>query len=364
MQIIFGQPEIKQIEIDEVVDTLKSGWIGTGKKVQLFEEMFAKYKGVDEALATNSCTAALHLALDDLELYPTDEIIVPTMTFSATAQAVLYTKAKLVLADCDKTGNIDPKSVWKKITPRTRAIIVVHYTGRPVDMDGILQLAQKYNLVVIEDCAHAVEGEYKGKPLGTIGDYGCFSFYATKNLTTGEGGVLISKHSLDKARIKSLHGQDKKAFGRVGDYRIVELGYKYNMTDIQAAMGIHQLRRIETNWKRRKEIWDRYNEAFKELDDIKIPYPTIHKHGLHLYTLLVKNRDKFREFLSDRGIGTGIHYRALHLHPFFKKMGFKRKDFPNAESISYRTVSLPFSQKLTDEEVDYIIKSIYEFNRT
>jgi len=325
--------------------------------------MFAEYKGVKEALALNSCTSALHLALDDLELTPYDEVIVPSMTFNATAEAVLYTGAKLVLCDVDKHGNIDPTALWKKITRRTRAVIVVHYTGRPVEMNGILQLADKYNLAVVEDCAHAVEGKYKGKPLGTIGDYGCFSFYATKNLTTAEGGMLISKSPLDEIRIKSLHGQDKPAYGRAGDYKIVVLGYKYNMTDIQASLGIHQLRRIEQNWKRRKEIWDRYNRAFKNLEGIKTPEDTPYKHGYHLYSLLVKNRDKFRDFLAQKEITTGVHYKALHLHPFYRRMGFQRRDFPNAESISYRTVSLPFSHSLTDDEVNYIIKSVYEFSR-
>jgi len=361
-KIIFGKPDIQQPEIDEVVDTLKSGWIGTGKKVELFEKMFAEYKGVNEALAVNSCTSALHLALDDLELYPDDEVIVPTMTFSATAEAVLYTKAKLVLADCDDTGNIDPYDVWKKITSRTRAIIVVHYTGRPVNMNAILQLANKYNLAVIEDCAHAIEGKWQGKPLGTIGDYGCFSFYATKNLTTAEGGMLIAKKPLDKIRIKSLHGQDKPAYGRKGDYRIVALGYKYNMTDIQASLGIHQLKRIEKNWKRRQEIWNKYNEAFSKLDGVDIPAPvhSNNKHSYHLYTLQVSNRDLFREELEKRGITTGIHYKALHLHPYYKKLGFKRGEYPKANRISFRTLSLPLSPALTDEEVNYIIKSVYE----
>ena len=361
MSITFGQPDIRQAEIDEVVDTLKSGWIGTGQKTQSFEKVFAEYKKVDDALATNSGTSAIHLALDRIGLYSDEEVIVPTMTFSATAQAVLYTGAKLVLCDCDKYGNIDPGSAWKKITSKTRAIIVVHYTGRPVDMDSFLQLADKYNLVIIEDCAHAVEAEYKERPLGTIGDYGCFSFYANKNVTTAEGGMLISKHNLSTARIKSHHGQDKKAFDRVGDYKIVELGYKYNMTDIQASLGIHQLRRIETNWQRRKIIWDKYNKAFENLFVVTPQF--IYKHGLHLYTLLVKERDEFREFLAERGIGTGVHYKALHLHPFYRRMGFQRKNFRNAESISYRTVSLPFSQKLTDEEVNYVIDTVYEANR-
>lgn len=368
--LVFGEPFIGQNEIAEVIDTLMSGWIGTGGKVKRFERDFAKYKDVDDALAVNSCTSALHLALNSLKLLPHHEVIVPAMTFSATAEAVLHTGAKLVLVDCDENGLIDPRDVWKKVTAYTRAIIPVHYTGRPADMDSILQIAEKYDLYVIEDCAHAIETKYKGKKVGTIGDFGCFSFYVTKNLTTGEGGMIISsRFRLDDMRLTSLHGMTKDAFARKGKefehYLIVKMGYKYNMTDINASLGIHQLKRIDNNWIRRKEIWQKYNKAFDGIDGIKIPAESAPntRHGYHLYTLLVPNRNLFAKLLGERNIGVGIHYRALHLHPFYRKMGYKQWDFPNAARISMRTLSLPLSAKLTDKDVDDVIEAVKEVNK-
>jgi len=367
--LIFGEPLIEKEEIDEVVDTLKSGWIGTGAKVRKFEQDFAAYKGVPDALAVNSCTSALHLCLESLNLLPHHEVIVPTMTFSATAEAVLYTGAHLVLVDCDKNGNIDPKDVWKKISPYTKAIVVVHYTGRPVDMDSIMQIAEKYGLWVIEDCAHAIETEYKGRKAGTIGDFGCFSFYATKNVTTAEGGMVISsKFILDNMRITSLHGMSKDAWRRKGKefqhYQITKLGFKYNMTDIQASLGIHQLARVERNWKRRQEIWNKYNEAFEKLEKVETPAPVENgRHAYHLYTILVPNRKIFIEKMLEMNIGVGIHYRALHLHPFYKRFGYKQWDFPNASRISAMTVSLPLSPKMTDKDVDDVIEAVGEASK-
>jgi dTDP-4-amino-4,6-dideoxygalactose transaminase len=363
-QLVFGRPKIEQPEIDEVVDTLKSGWIGTGQKVKRLEQNFAKYKGVKDAIAVNSCTSALHLVLTHLGIKAGHEVIVPTMTFSATAEAVLYTGATLVLADCDETGNIDPKDIWRKITPYTKAIIVVHYTGRPVDMDSIMQLAERHDLYVIEDCAHAIETEYKGKKAGTIGDFGCFSFYATKNATTGEGGMIISNRwQLDNIRPLTLHGMTKDAYTRRGKefehYLITKLGFKYNLTDIAASIGIHQLDRIEKNWLRRQEIWNKYNEAFSKIENIEIPKPVINgRHAYHLYTLLVPNRNVFCQKMAERNIGIGIHYKALHLHPFYKQMGWKQWDFPKATSISFRTISLPLSPNMTNEDVNDVIEAV------
>jgi len=362
--LIFGEPKIEQPEIDEVVDTLKSGWIGTGPKVKKFEQDFAKYKGVKDAVAVNSCTSALHLVLAHLGIGARHEVIVPAMTFSATAEAVLYTGATLVLADCDENGNIDPQDVWRKITAYTKAIIVVHYTGRPVDMDSIMQLANRHDLYVIEDCAHAIETEYKGKKAGTIGDFGCFSFYATKNATTGEGGMVISNRwQLDNLRPISLHGMTKDAYSRKGKdfqhYLITKLGFKYNLTDIAASIGIHQLDRIEKNWLRRQEIWNKYNEAFKDIQGIEIPKPLENgRHAYHLYTLLVPNRNIFCQKMAEQNIGVGIHYKALHLHPLYKQMGWKQWEFPKATAISYRTVSLPLSPKMTDEDVNDVIEAV------
>ena len=368
-QLVFGEPLIEKEEIDEVVDTLKSGWIGTGPKVKKFESDFAAYKGVEEALAVNSCTSALHLALESLNLLPHHEVIVPAMTFSATAEAVLYTGAHLVLADCDRNGNIDPRDVWKKITPYTKAIVVVHYAGRPVDMDSINQIAEKYSLWVIEDCAHAIETEYKGRKAGTIGDFGCFSFYATKNVTTGDGGMIISsKFFLNNMRTTSLHGMTKDAWGRQGKefqhYQIIKLGFKYNMNDIEASLGIHQLARVERNWERRQEIWNKYNEAFEPLDNVETPAPVENgRHAYHLYTILVPDRKIFIEKLLAMNIGVGIHYRALHLQPFYKRLGYKQWDFPNASRISAMTVSLPLLPKMTDKDTDDVIEAVCEASK-
>jgi len=362
--LIFGEPKIGQNEIDEVVDTLKSGWIGTGPKVKQFEQAFAKYKGVKDALAVNSCTSAIHLVLAQIGIGPQHEVIVPTMTFSATAEAVLYTGANLVFADCDESGNIDPRDVWKKITARTKAVIVVHYAGRPVEMNSIMQLARKYDLYVIEDCAHAIETEYLGQKAGTIGDFGCFSFYATKNVTAGDGGMVISsKWNLDNMRTLSLHGMSKDAYSRKGKeyehYQIGKLGFKYNMTDINASIGIHQLADVEKNWFKRQDIWIRYNEAFSKLKDVEIPKIVENgRHAYHLYTLLVPNRNLFCRKMSEQNIGTGIHYKSLHLHPFYKSLGYKQWDFPKATSISFRTVSLPLSPKLTDKDVNDVIEAV------
>lgn len=374
--LIFGSPLIEKPEIDEVVSSLKSGWLGTGPKVQKFEEMFARYKGTKFALALNSCTAALHLSLISIGIKPGDEVIVPTMTFAATANTVIHTGGIPVFADCEKeTMNIDPADIEKKITSKTKAIIPVHFAGRPCNMEAIMKIARKYHLKVIEDCAHAIETEYHGKKTGTFGDLGCFSFYVTKNITTGEGGMIITNNKVyaDKIRILRLHGMSKDAWKRFSDsgykhYQIVYPGYKYNMMDLQAAIGIHQLKRINKYWQKRRRIWQQYNEAFKDLPVfIPVPVETSTKHAYHLYTLLLDidnlkiTRDEFLEEMTKRKIGLGVHYIALHLHPFYQKaFGYKQGDFPNAEWISQRTVSLPLSPKLTNQDVDDVIKAVKE----
>ena len=372
--LVFGNPLIEQPEIDEVVATLKSGWIGTGPKVKKFEEMFADYKSAKHSLAVNSCTAALHLAMRVLDIKEGDEVIVPTMTFAATANAVIHAGGTPVFADCGKdTMNIDPLAVESKITPRTKAIIPVHFAGRPCDMDALMAIAKKYNLKVIEDCAHAIEAEYHGKKTGTFGDIGCFSFYVTKNIITGEGGMAITNNDeyAEKIKILALHGMSKDAWKRFSDegykhYQVVDSGYKYNMMDLQAAMGIHQLGRIDCYWKRREEIWNRYNEAFKDLPVfLPVSAESNTRPAYHLYTLLIGlerakvTRDQFLDEMTKRNIGVGVHYLALHLHPFYQKaFGYKKGDFPNAEWISERTVSIPLSPKLTDEDAGDVIEAV------
>ena len=372
--LVFGQPKIEQPEIDEVVDSLKSGWIGTGPKVHKFEEMFKEYKQTKHAMALYSCTAALHLSLLAIGIKSQEEIIVPTMTFASTANTVVHVGAIPVFADCEKdTMNIDPKDIERKITAKTKAIIPVHFAGRPCNMDAIMDIAKRHNLKVIEDCAHAIETEYHGKKAGTFGDLGCFSFYVTKNIVTGEGGMAITSNEdyANIIKIMGLHGMSKDAWKRFSDsgykhYQVLYAGYKYNMMDIQAAIGIHQLPRVDKYWERRQEIWNQYNEAFNDLP-VFIPAaiePNT-RHAYHLYTLLLDidklniTRDEFLNEMTKKNIGVGVHYIALHLNPYYQKnFGYKSGDFPNAEWISDRTVSLPFSAKLIDEDVDDVVDTV------
>jgi len=372
--LVFGSPLIEQPEIDEVVSSLKSGWLGTGPKVHRFEEMFKEYKGTKYAMALNSCTAALHLSMLAIGIKPDDEVIVPSMTFAATANAVIHAGAIPVFADCEKyTMNIDPVDIERKITSKTKAIIPVHFAGRPCNMDAIMNIAKKYSIKVVEDCAHAIEAEYHGKKTGAFGELGCFSFYVTKNIVTGEGGMVITDNEdyANQIKILALHGMSKDAWSRFSDegykhYQLIYSGFKYNMMDIQAAIGIHQLPRIEKYWKRRQEIWNRYNEAFKDLPlFLPAPVKPDTRHAFHLYTLLLDidnlkiTRDKFLDEMTKQNIGVGVHYIALHLHPYYqKRFGYKRSDFPNAEWISNRTVSLPLSAKLTDEDVKDVIEAV------
>ena len=372
--LIFGSPMIEDPEIEEVVSSLKSGWIGTGPKVHKFEEMFKEYKGSKYSIALNSCTASLHLSLLAIGIKPGDEVILPTMTFAATANAVIHAGGKPVFADCKKDSmNIDPKDIEKKITKKTKAIVPVHFAGRICDMDAIMDMAKCYNLKVIEDCAHAIESEYKGKKAGTFGDLGCFSFYVTKNIVTGEGGMVITENEeyANLIKILGLHGMSKDAWKRFGDkgykhYQVIYSGYKYNMMDIQAAIGMHQLPRINKYWVRRQEIWNKYNEAFKNLPVfIPVPVEKNTRHAFHLYSLLIDidkmkiTRDEFLDKMTERNIGVGVHYIALHLHPFYQnEYGYEKGDFPNAEWISERTVSLPLSAKLTNEDAEDVIKAV------
>jgi dTDP-4-amino-4,6-dideoxygalactose transaminase len=372
--LIFGSPLIEQPEIDEVVAALKSGWIGTGPRVKQFEEMFRAYKGVDFAMALNSCTAALHLSMIAIGIKAGDEVILPTMTFSGTANAVIHVGATPVFADCQRdTMNIDPKDIEKIITPKTKAIIPVHFAGRPCNMDAIMNIAKRHRLKVVEDCAHAIEAEYRSRKTGTFGEIGCFSFYVTKNITTGEGGMAITNNREyeEKIKVLAMQGMTKDAWRRFSDegykhYEIIYSGYKYNMTDLQAAIGIHQLPRIEEYWKRRKVIWDKYNDAFRKLP-VYLPVPVEQemKHSYHLYALsldldnLALTRDQFLDKMTKRKIGVGVHYIALHLSPYYQKsFGYRKGDFPNAEWISERTVSLPISPKLTDDDVADVIEAV------
>jgi dTDP-4-amino-4,6-dideoxygalactose transaminase len=372
--LVFGAPLIEDAEIAEVVSSLKSGWLGTGPKVARFEREFAAYKGVEHAAAVNSCTAALHLSMLAAGLGPGDEVITTAQTFCATVNAIIHSGATPILADVDPvTMNIDPADIERRITPRTRAIVPVHFAGRPCDMDAIMELAGRYDLKVIEDCAHAIETEYKGRKAGTFGDFGCFSFYVTKNVVTGEGGMVIAKREEDIARIKvlALHGMSKDAWSRFGDtgykhYYVTECGFKYNMMDIQAAIGMHQLSRVERCLQRREEIWQAYDRAFADLPIVLPPAPEEHtRHGRHLYAILVDehrcgtSRDQFLDALTSAKIGVGVHYLAIPEHPFYQTaFGWRPEDFPNATGIGRRTVSLPISPKLTDRDLSDVTEVV------
>ncbi len=372
--LVFGSPLIGQEEIDEVVDSLKSGWLSTGPKVARFEALFKNYIGSGYALALNSCTAGLHLSMIVAGLKEGDEVITTPMTFGATANAILHSRAKPVFVDITLPSmNINPGNIEAQITDKTKAIVPVHFAGRPCDMKSIKEIAQKHHLIIIEDAAHALEATYHGQKVGTIGDLTVFSFYVTKNLVTGEGGMITTANSTyaEKIQTYALHGMSKGAWKRYSDegfkhYRIVYPGFKYNMMDIQAALGIHQLLKIESSLKRRDEIWHRYDDAFQNLPlDIPPPPEENTTHARHLYTILLKldeltaDRDTIQQALYEENIGTGIHFIALHLHPYYQEtLGYKRSDYPNATYVSDRTISLPLSAKLTDEDVTDVIKAV------
>lgn len=377
--IVFGAPSIQQDEIDEVVDSLATGWLGTGPKVAQFEKDFAEYKQTPFSIAVNSCSAALHLSLIASEVGPGDEVITTPMTFCATINAIIHVGATPVLADIEPNSlNIDPIEIEKKITSKTKAILLVHFAGRACNMDAIMGLAEQHNLKVIEDCAHAIETEYKGRKAGTFGDFGCFSFYVTKNVATGEGGMIVVKSEQYISRLKSLslHGMSKDAWHRFSDegykhYYVVEAGFKYNMMDLQAALGIHQLRRVEQNWKVREKIWHRYQQAFESLPvDRPTPIEQGTRHGHHLYTLMIDkqrtgiSRDRFLELMTHEGIGLGVHYLSIPEHPFYKQTyHWQPEDYPHAMKVGREIISLPISAKLTESDIERIINAVKKFIR-
>jgi dTDP-4-amino-4,6-dideoxygalactose transaminase len=372
--LVFAKPMIEDAEIEEVVATLKSGWIGSGPKVAQFEQDFLSYKGSGHPVALHSCTAALHLSMLAARIQPGDEVITTPMTFCASVNAILHAGGTPVLADIDPvTMNIDPREVRKKITAKTRAIMPVHFAGRSCDMDELMAIAAEHRLIVIEDCAHAIETEYHGRKAGTIGDYGCFSFYVTKNVVTGEGGLVLARNAADASRIKilGLHGMSKDAWKRFGDdgykhYQVVECGFKYNMMDLQAAIGLHQLRRVEPYWQRREQLWQRYMNELANLP-IGLPAPPEPntRHAYHLFTLQVEaeragiTRDQFIDAMTAHHIGVGVHYLSVPEHPYYQeRLGWRPEQYPHAMRIGRSTVSIPLSVKLTDADVTDVIAAI------
>ncbi len=373
--IVFGRPDIHQVDIDEVVDTLRSGWIGTGPKTAKLEEQFASYTDAAHAVATNSCTAAMHLALVALGIGEGDEVVLPTMTFPATANVVVHAGATPVLTDVDpQTRTIDADHFAPAITERTKAALPVHFAGYPVEVDALRTATSGQPLTIIADAAHAIETRHGGNPVGSLTDISAFSFYATKNITTGEGGMLTTNDAefADRIRRLRLHGLSADAWNRYSKgaarpYVSMEPGFKYNLSDLQAALALHQLERIERSLERRHQIWDRYDEAFADLP-VELPMRPAaagDRSALHLYAPLLDTdvvpltRDEFRSEMHARGIGTGIHFIAVHLHPYFRdRLGFKLGMFPNSERISERTVSLPMAAGLADTEVERIIDAV------
>ena len=372
----FAPPDLGPAEIAEVVAALESGWLSTGPRVRAFEEAFARYSGAPFAIALNSCTAALHLSLLATGVGQGDEVVTTPLTFCATANVIVHAGAAPVFADVDAvTMNLDPAAAAAAVTTRTRAIIPVHFAGRPVDVAAFEQLARRRHLTVIEDAAHCVEGvAADGRKIGAIADFTCFSFYATKNLTTGEGGMVTTHdaRAAETIRMASLHGMDRNAWSRYAPdatphYDVVMPGFKYNMMDLQAAIGLHQLAGIEARLARRTALCVRYEAGLAGLP-LRLPAPaeagTV--HARHLYPVLVDpsadvTRDELHARLRDRGITASVHFRALHLHPFYQeRFGLRRGMFPAAEAISDTTLSLPLSPALSTADVDRVIEAMHD----
>jgi dTDP-4-amino-4,6-dideoxygalactose transaminase len=374
MEIPFHKPHITEEEITEVLDSLKSGWITMGPKTIRFEENFRDYIGSKNAVSMNSCTACLHLALEAIGLKEGDEVLIPAITFTATAEVVTYFRAKPVLVDVDEeTYTIDVSRMEEKITRRTKAVIPVHYAGQPCDMDEILVLARSRGLAVIEDAAHAIPARYKDRKIGTIGDLTCFSFYATKSLTTGEGGMVTTDNAgwADRMRILRLHGISRDAWKRYTNegswyYEVLDAGYKYNMTDIQAALGLAQLKKLDWMWKRRESIADKYAASFRDLDGVSIPRVKADRQSAwHLYVIrlapdaLTIDRNRFMEELKTAGVMSSVHFIPLYRHPYYANaFEYTPEGFPVSELIYDHIVSLPIYPAMTDGDIGRVVESV------
>ena len=371
----FSPPAIGEDEIAEVVDTLRSGWITTGPKTQRFEKEFAARLGAPGALGLNSCTAGLHTALAALGVGPGDEVITTPMTFAASVNVIEHVGARPVLVDVEAdTLNIDPEAVDRAITVRTRALLPVHFAGHPAELDPLAGLAEAHGLTVVEDAAHALPASYRGRPIGSGANPVSFSFYATKNLTTGEGGMLTGEPAfLDRARVLSLHGMDRdgwKRYAKGGNwfYEIVAPGFKYNMTDIQAAIGLAQLRRLDGMQARRREIASLYDAAFADADALERPVARDHvEHAWHLYVVRLRldalriDREQVIHELSARNIGTSVHFIPVHLHPWYRdRYGFQPGQFPIAHASYLRALSLPLHPGLTDSDVSDVVGAVLD----
>ncbi len=373
-EVPFYVPDIGEAEIAAVVETLRSGWITIGPRTQEFEKCFASFVGASYAVATSSCTAALHLALDGVGIQPGDEVITSTLTFTATAATILHAGGKPVLADVTPdTLNLDPVDVARKVSSRTRALVPVHYAGHPAPMDELFEIAQAHSLVVIEDAAHALPASYKGRRVGTLGDLTAFSFYATKNLCTGEGGMLTTNHEelVDTLRTRRLHGMSRDAWRRYSNegqwrYDVLYPGFKYNMTDLNAALGLVQLRRLPQLHERRRELVQRYFELLGDVEEIQLPQVRREvEHAWHLFVVRLRlemlrvHRDRVMEELREAGVGTQVHFIPLHMHSYYRDTyGFRPDEFPFASDAAERIISLPLFTRMSDEDVVYVCEQV------
>ena len=368
----FGKPTIGEEEINEMIDTLKSGWLSMGPKTIKFEEAFKEYTGANYAVSCNSCTMALFLSLYGLGIKEGDEVILPTTTFTSAANVVVHLGAKPVFVDIERdTFNIDPEKIEEKITDKTKAIMPMHYAGHSVDMDRIMEIAQKHNVFIVEDAAHAVGSEYKGKKIGSIGDVTCFSFYATKTMTTGEGGMITTNNEelANKLKTLRLHGISSDAWKTYSDkgswyYEVMDAGFKAKMTDMQAALGLHQLKKLDSFIEARQKNSEKYTKMLSEIEGITTPTVKDNiKHSWYIYTILIDglkiNRDEVIKALRAENIGTSVHFIPLHLQPFYQKtFGYKEGDFPNAEYVYNRLISLPFFSHMTDKDIEDTVNAV------
>ncbi len=372
--LVFGAPSIGADERAEVLACIDSGWLGSGPRVAQLEQRLKAYLDAPAVVAVSSCTAALHLALRVLDLPPGAEVITTAMTFCATANAIVHAGCEPVFADCDRvTMNIDPDDVRRKITARTRAVVPVHFAGRPCDMAALRAIADQHGLALVEDAAHALEATIGGRHCGTFGDFGCFSFYVTKSLTTVEGGLVVAHDPRTAERVKTLalHGMSSDAWRRYSDegfihYDVVEPGFKYNLTDLAASIGLHQLTGVEARWTRRQAIWRYYERELADLPLI-LPAPPAPdtRHALHLYTCLVDDqrtaitRDQVLGRLHALRIGGGVHYRPVHQHPWYQRTyGARTGSLPHAEWIGARTLSLPLTAGMSEADAADVVRAL------
>jgi len=378
-KVPFHRAALGEEEAHAVAEVVRSGWLTMGAKTFEFEAQFARYIGCRHAIAVSSCTAALHLSLEAIGLKAGDEVLVPTTTFTATAQAVTYLGGCPVLVDIDPlTLNLDPNDADRKISPRTRAMIPVHFAGQPCDLAELYELASRHQLRVIEDAAHALPSAYRGARVGTLAELTAFSFYATKPLTAGEGGMITTNDDSHAERLRAmrLHGIGQDAWKRYSGegswyYEVLEAGYKYNLTDLQAALGVVQLGKCDRLHEARRQIAKRYTHAFEAAPALQVPAVLADRQtSWHLYVLrlhldrLTIDRNQFLAELAERGVGASVHFIPLHLQPFYqRRFGYQAGDFPRAEGEYRRCLSLPIYPSMSGEEVEQVIFAVLDAAR-